>query len=1423
MKLKLYTLCCVVFFTQQLIAQEISFFKDLNTGRNGSSPSNFRVVGNNLYFSALDKIYVSNSENSDANIISPNLRAGKPHEGVVFNGSLYFAGQYGNQGEELCVVNSNTGSLVSDINPGAPISGIKNLIEHQGKIYFSANNGIQGSELWVHNPATGETNLVKNIREDDPSIAGSNIANMTIHNNELYFTVQEVNGQRDLWKTNGTEVGTEKIAIIDLKDENDPDDDIIATDIEHLIDFNGRLYFSASADNLGKELWVYNGANNSSKLVKDLKTGRQGSIPQKFIKYNNQLLFFANVENNRGNQLFKTDGTEEGTVFIKTLFPTGNATVYENTFFEFNNKLYFHVLKGFSTSGLFTTDATSDNTFEIAELGSGSNAGLEALKSVAYKDRIYFYGRNDDGEKGIWQSTGLPDENSEITTDAYDKSYAPRDFTIFNDKLFFTARHPDFGIEIFTLFKAEQTYVPDDNFEQFLINAGYDSGDLDNYVYKDSIKDLTSLDISRLEISDATGLEDFIALETLNISNNILETFEPNNNTNLQILNISNNRLTSLNTGSYTNLKTLDCSANLLSDLHVLDNVSLLNLNANNNQLNELETSGNFDLQRLEVNNNELENLILLGNYSLIYVDCSFNNLTNLEVFNSSNLTDIICNNNDIKKLELNLPTLKNITVNNNNLYILRAFTENIQNIETFNALNNENLCCIEIDDVTYADANFTNIDEQTTFSLDCNFNELTYVPDDNFEQALIDLGYDDFLDDYVNTVYLKNVEQLLISSENIEENKIRDLTGIEGLSNLKTLILAGHKITDLDLSSNTNLEKVVAQFNEIESVILPETERLTEVDFWGNKLSAIDVSNLPNLKKLALYNNELSSINTSQNPYLETLNVSLNTLNSIDITNNTKLTSLYITLAGLTELDVSQNINLETLDCTNNALTTLDVTQNNNLRTLNCSSNNTIESLNVSNNRLLETLNCMQNDIAVLDISNNIRLTDFDARINNLTCIQVWDVDFANQNWSEKIDASASFGESCYTRISDKKFEQALIDKEFDNTLDGYILTSRANAIEQLIIPSKQISDLSGIEDFTALTFLNISNNNLTSLDVSNNTSLSSLIVDQNELERLDISTNTSLFSLKANNNNLTCIQVYDEAFANTNWSKGIDATASFSEDCDDKWTVEVDKDVKDILVIISGIDEDNDGEITLKEAKEFSGSLDLSNKDIKNIEGLQAFENITSLNLSGNKLKDLSALTGKTITLIRKTTGKKKQVSAKASKLETLIVSDNSFETLNLEELKDLKAINVSNNPSLETLSVKNGTNASVTSFNATNTPNLSCIIVDDKNANYLNTWTKDTKAGFVANLNDCRNKVLSTPEFVPNDVKIYPNPVTNILSVESVRDLDYIEIYNLLGKRLLRTEKTEVHFSNYTSGIYILKIIINNQIVTKRVVKE
>ena len=57
-------------------------------------------------------------------------------------------------------------------------------------------------------------------------------------------------------------------------------------------------------------------------------------------------------------------------------------------------------------------------------------------------------------------------------------------------------------------------------------------------------------------------------------------------------------------------------------------------------------------------------------------------------------------------------------------------------------------------------------------------FAQTTYVPDDNFEQALIDLGYDDTLDDYVLTANISvvtsmNVSQKEISNLRSEERRV--------------------------------------------------------------------------------------------------------------------------------------------------------------------------------------------------------------------------------------------------------------------------------------------------------------------------------------------------------------------------------------------------------------------------------------------------------------------------------------------------------------------------------------------------------------------------------------------------------------------------------------------------------------------------
>jgi Leucine-rich repeat (LRR) protein len=79
-----------------------------------------------------------------------------------------------------------------------------------------------------------------------------------------------------------------------------------------------------------------------------------------------------------------------------------------------------------------------------------------------------------------------------------------------------------------------------------------------------------------------------------------------------------------------------------------------------------------------------------------------------------------------------------------------------------------------------------------------------------------------------------------------------------------------------------------------------------------------------------------------------------------------------------------------------------------------------------------------------------------------------------------------AAFGQN--TLIPDPNFEQALIDLGYDTApINGSVPTANISSVTNLSVIDKNISDLTGIEDFTALTVLGCSNNQISNLDLSN------------------------------------------------------------------------------------------------------------------------------------------------------------------------------------------------------------------------------------------------------------------------------------------------------------------------------------------------
>jgi Secretion system C-terminal sorting domain len=83
------------------------------------------------------------------------------------------------------------------------------------------------------------------------------------------------------------------------------------------------------------------------------------------------------------------------------------------------------------------------------------------------------------------------------------------------------------------------------------------------------------------------------------------------------------------------------------------------------------------------------------------------------------------------------------------------------------------------------------------------------------------------------------------------------------------------------------------------------------------------------------------------------------------------------------------------------------------------------------------------------------------------------------------------------------------------------------------------------------------------------------------------------------------------------------------------------------------------------------------------------------------------------------------------------------------------------------------------------------------------------------------------LSTQNFSALNIKMYPNPATNVLNIEALNEIENISVYNLLGQEVIsKTTNNKVvnlDITSINSGIYIIKTTIDGVVSASRFVKE
>ena len=289
-------------------------------------------------------------------------------------------------------------------------------------------------------------------------------------------------------------------------------------------------------------------------------------------------------------------------------------------------------------------------------------------------------------------------------------------------------------------------------------------------------------------------------------------------------------------------------------------------------------------------------------------------------------------------------------------------------------------------------------------------------IPDDNFEAYLEANGMGDGIanNDNVSVTNISTVTTLDVSNQNIS-----DLTGISSFTNLISLNCKNNSLTSLDITQNTALRILNCRYNQISALDLSQNTLLTTLNCSDNNLSSINISQNTALNKFSCEDNMISVLDISNNTTLNYFICGDNQITSIDVSNNTALTYFGCHGNQLTNLDVSINTALEVLSFGKNQLTSIDISNNTALSVFRCYENQ-LSSLDLSSNTNLIEVNCSYNPMTCLNLKNgnNSNIIDFKATNNpNLNCIEVDDPSWSNTNWNVNngnVDSAVTFSTNC-------------------------------------------------------------------------------------------------------------------------------------------------------------------------------------------------------------------------------------------------------------------------------------------------------------------------------------------------------------------------------------------------------------------------
>jgi ELWxxDGT repeat protein len=325
----------------------------------------------------------------------------------VYKNIFFFEGLTKTEGRELWYTDGSPGQakILKDICPGDCYSEAGEMIEFNDFLFFAANDGTHESELWISNGTPGGTLLFLNIYPEGTVtlgdyVTGSGPHDFVVLGDKLIFTANDGIHGRELWVSDGTPMGTKLLK--DCTPGDDAGDPFDSSPNHHLV-YKDKLYYVVTNETGGEliwEIWVTDGTENGTEKLwtYDLSDSAFGG-PLQLVAMNDKL-FFPITHPDYGNELFfiNLNETVKSATLLKDIFSGIDEFGYPNYSNPYlltvvsgadigkEDRLYFKATDSVYGTELWVSDGTTDGTTLLKVLSKDTDVDeLDEFYAIGHK------------------------------------------------------------------------------------------------------------------------------------------------------------------------------------------------------------------------------------------------------------------------------------------------------------------------------------------------------------------------------------------------------------------------------------------------------------------------------------------------------------------------------------------------------------------------------------------------------------------------------------------------------------------------------------------------------------------------------------------------------------------------------------------------------------------------------------------------------------------------------------------------------------------------------------------------------------------------------------------------------------------------------------------------------------------------------